>query len=169
MSPMGHVYADTDRTTNPTQNTERCDDMKKMLKKMLCTGLLLAMFFTALSTQAFASVAEFDDIYSFFYQSGLPLSHCVTENNVTTECTGADQIIIQSERFQVQVPGSYIKAWCSNFDTNTTTISTTGTVALQYLDNSDMPRRGEIVYVRMSLINFDVSKNVRANGLISAS
>ena len=37
---MGHVYADTDRTTSPTQNTERCDDMKKMLKKVLCAGLL---------------------------------------------------------------------------------------------------------------------------------
>lgn len=143
--------------------------MKNVMKKMLCAGLLVAMSFTALSTQAFADIAEFNDIYSFFYQKGLPTYECVTENKVTTECTGADQIIIRSERYQVQVPGSYIKAWCSNFDTNTTTISTTGTVALQYLYNSDMPRWGDIVYVRMSLINFDISKTVRANGLITGS
>lgn len=163
------IPTDVHNNTNSTQITERCDDMKNVMKKMLCAGLLVAMSFTALSTQAFADIAEFNDIYSFSYQSGLPLYQCITENKVTTECTGADQIIIRSERYQVQVPGSYIKAWCSNFDTNTTTISTTGTVALQYLDNSDMPRRGDKVLVRMSLINFDVSKTVRANGLISAS
>lgn len=170
MSPMGHVYADTDRTTNPTQNTERCDDMKKMLKKVLCAGLLVVMSCTILPAQAANEDNPlFTDIYSFSYDyTNIPYYN-VLRNRVVTECTGADKVLIRTDRFQVQVPAAYITVKCTSHDTNTTTISTTGTVGLQYLEGGRMPRQGEPVTFQMNLMNYSTSRQVKANGFFTAT
>lgn len=168
MSPMGHIYADTDRTTNSTQNTEGCDDMKKMLKKVLCAGLLVAMSFTALSTQAFAYVPEFDSIYSFIYRPDLTSYEYVTENRVHTISTGADRIRIRSNVFQVQIPACYITAKCTNYSSNTTTISAVGTATIQYTGTTS-PKNGATVWLYMALKDYGTSETVKATGSIFAA
>ena len=169
MGPMGHVYADTDRTTSPTQNTERCDDMKKMLKKVLCAGLLLAMSFTALSTQAFAYVPTYTNTYSFLYRKGLNSNEYVIENYVNKKSTGADQILIRSNVFQVETPACYITARCRNFTSNTTTISTApSTVAIQYT-GQESPKYGTNVVLYMALEEFGTSGSVKASGTVLAA
>ena len=169
VGPMGHVYADTDRTTSPTQNTERCDDMKKMLKKVLCAGLLLAMSFTALSTQAFAYVPTYTNTYSFLYRKGLNSNEYVIENYVNKKSTGADQILIRSNVFQVETPACYITARCRNFTSNTTTISTApSTVAIQYT-GQESPKYGTNVVLYMALEEFGTSGSVKASGTVLAA
>ena len=166
MSPMGHIYADTDRTTNPTQNTERCDDMKKMLKKVLCAGLLVAMSFTALSTQAFAYNSTGN--YSLVYSNSTSPQGYVLEQTFTLQSSGADRIIVRSDVFRVTMAACTVKVECTNRPTyNVAFISSApGTATIEYAGDYS-PKAGAYIVLHAYLENYIPSQYVRATGQIS--
>lgn len=144
--------------------------MKNVMKKMLCAGLLVAMSFTALSTQAFAASSTDDDSqvdYSLVYSNSTSSYACILNKTFILESSGADQIRVQSNTFYAKMSGCYVKVECTNHETyNSAFISSApGTATIEYAGD-DSPKDGAEVHIYASLEHYIPSQYVKATGRI---
>lgn len=140
--------------------------MKNVMKKMLCAGLLVAMSFTALSTQAFAYNSTGN--YSLVYSNSTSPQGYVLNQPFYLESSGADRIIVRSGVFRVTMAGCAVKVECTNRPTyNVAFISSApGTATIEYAGDYS-PKAGADINLCAYLENYIPSKYVKATGQIS--
>lgn len=144
--------------------------MKNVMKKMLCAGLLVAMSFTALSTQAFAASSTDDDSqvdYSLVYSNSTSSSACIINKYFTLYSSGADQIRVQSNTFYAKMSGCYVMVECTNRPTyNSAFISSApGTATIEYA-GEESPKEGAKIELYVGLEHYIPSQYAKATGRI---
>lgn len=130
------------------------------LRKVLVSGLIVA---TLLGQGNVVEAAT----YNLHYASGAPTSENVTSKTVSLLSTGKDSIIIDSQRYNQYITGSYMSCVGVKYPTVKKNIDYTGTIDLKYTGQT-IPKRNVRVNVNLNLNNYTNSMGVTASGNVRA-
>ena len=100
------------------------------------------------------------------YTAGAPSTSNLTAREYTATSSGANKITINSTYFSTYIPSATCEAKCTNYTTDTQSISAVGTYRLTYVGTT-IPRKGVNITVKMELKNHNISRSVAANGTIT--